>query len=957
HTFALRPSIGAYRAAAAQVSGVAPLPPVSGLTCTAGTNNWRITLGWTAGWTYDAVTIVRDGVQITSLAGTASSYNDNLAGPGVYAYQVYGMLAGQASLGAACSAEIVYVPPVTLTLCQIGQDRVARLTWTNGASTYDRIDILLDGAAVPESPLPGTTTAYTSAPLAPGVHTLAVRPAIGTYLAAPRECTGTAIVPAPTNLACTLPAESWRVALSWTNTWDYEGITITRNGAAIAALDGTATAHVDVAPALGSYTYQVLGVFGGQSSAPASCTLSVTVVPPVTLTLCEIDEERAAHLAWTLGDAVYDGIEVLIDAALAATLPGTATSYDSAVLAPGAHAFAIRPFAGATRAADAACSAEAPPPPPAGLQCSLRPTLWTVNLSWTNPLAYDQVRILRNDEEIFAGTGATTSYTDHAPRPGAYSYQVLGCLGSRCSDPATCAIELTEVPPVSIGQCDIGSDRVLQLAWSNGIESYDGIALLIDGLPAPESPLPGTAASYASAPLVPGTHTFALRPFIGAYQAEPATCSAAVVLPMPAAFTCATIGESWDVNLTWTNGWQYGSVTILRDGMPVAVITGAPTNYVDTVFAVGVYEYSIYGSFGVLNSETATCTAEITLVPPVEITRCEVDAQSTAHLSWSSTIEAYDGIEIQIDGVLTADSPLPGTTVSYTSAPLGPGGHTFTIQAFIGTHRSEPVSCESFAPPPPPAGLLCAASNSNMQVALTWTNGWAYDSIAVYRNSITIATLPGAEEAYTDTVDANGSYAYIVAGVLGDKEAQSEGCIVRVTYVPKPEQLTCHSVGTAAELAWVNPIAYDEIEVLRDGATVGIYAGDTQSIQDALPDEAPHQYCVIGRLGRYASDCASCMVQAGGIRPFIRGDVNADGIVNIADPIFLLGYLFRSERPPPCLESANLNNDTKLDIADAIWALGYLFREEKPPMPPFPECGVDIEGGNYLGCEIYTTCP
>jgi hypothetical protein len=75
---------------------------------------------------------------------------------------------------------------------------------------------------------------------------------------------------------------------------------------------------------------------------------------------------------------------------------------------------------------------------------------------------------------------------------------------------------------------------------------------------------------------------------------------------------------------------------------------------------------------------------------------------------------------------------------------------------------------------------------------------------------------------------------------------------------------------------------------------------------------------------------------------FLRGDCNADGDVNIADPIALLGYLFADAAEPICLEACNGNDDGDLNIADPIAILGYLFGSTGQNLPPpSTECGTD----------------
>lgn len=74
---------------------------------------------------------------------------------------------------------------------------------------------------------------------------------------------------------------------------------------------------------------------------------------------------------------------------------------------------------------------------------------------------------------------------------------------------------------------------------------------------------------------------------------------------------------------------------------------------------------------------------------------------------------------------------------------------------------------------------------------------------------------------------------------------------------------------------------------------------------------------------------------------FIRGDANNDRKVNIADPIFILNYLFKSGEKPVCEDAADVNDDGKIDIADPIYLLNYLFKGGPEPKPPFPDAGVD----------------
>jgi hypothetical protein len=86
---------------------------------------------------------------------------------------------------------------------------------------------------------------------------------------------------------------------------------------------------------------------------------------------------------------------------------------------------------------------------------------------------------------------------------------------------------------------------------------------------------------------------------------------------------------------------------------------------------------------------------------------------------------------------------------------------------------------------------------------------------------------------------------------------------------------------------------------------------------------------------------------------FRRGDVQADGEINLVDTLYLLEWLFRKGPVPPCLDAADADSNGKLDIADPIAALGQLLRGTPVPAP-FPACGTG--GMSPLGCESFTGC-
>lgn len=75
--------------------------------------------------------------------------------------------------------------------------------------------------------------------------------------------------------------------------------------------------------------------------------------------------------------------------------------------------------------------------------------------------------------------------------------------------------------------------------------------------------------------------------------------------------------------------------------------------------------------------------------------------------------------------------------------------------------------------------------------------------------------------------------------------------------------------------------------------------------------------------------------------PFLRGDANASGAVDLADAVFVVRYLFRFSAPPVCPQAADANDDGALNVADGVAILYHLFRSTGPLPAPFGVCGLD----------------
>jgi hypothetical protein len=97
---------------------------------------------------------------------------------------------------------------------------------------------------------------------------------------------------------------------------------------------------------------------------------------------------------------------------------------------------------------------------------------------------------------------------------------------------------------------------------------------------------------------------------------------------------------------------------------------------------------------------------------------------------------------------------------------------------------------------------------------------------------------------------------------------------------------------------------------------------------DGTPESGGRVYVIFGKA-------------PSGALSFIRGDANADGTLNLTDPVTLLEHLFRGGPELGCRDAADADDDGELTLTDAVYALLHLFLGGPPPPAPYPEPGSD----------------
>jgi hypothetical protein len=88
---------------------------------------------------------------------------------------------------------------------------------------------------------------------------------------------------------------------------------------------------------------------------------------------------------------------------------------------------------------------------------------------------------------------------------------------------------------------------------------------------------------------------------------------------------------------------------------------------------------------------------------------------------------------------------------------------------------------------------------------------------------------------------------------------------------------------------------------------------------------------------------------------FYRGDCNDDRRRDISDAVFLLTSLFVAARTLNCEDACDTNDDGVIDIADAIAGLSFLFGGGTLS-PPWQDCAPDPTA-DTLSCLSFSDCP
>ena len=88
---------------------------------------------------------------------------------------------------------------------------------------------------------------------------------------------------------------------------------------------------------------------------------------------------------------------------------------------------------------------------------------------------------------------------------------------------------------------------------------------------------------------------------------------------------------------------------------------------------------------------------------------------------------------------------------------------------------------------------------------------------------------------------------------------------------------------------------------------------------------------------------------------FIRGDANANGELDLSDPLITLNFLYSGGDAVKCEDAADTDDNGVLELSDPVHTLQYLFVGDKTLPPPGETCGADLTADG-IGCADFPPC-
>jgi len=455
------------------------------------------------------------------------------------------------------------------------------------------------------------------------------------------------------------------------------------------------------------------------------------------------------------------------------------------------------------------------------------------------------------------------------------------------------------------------------VSWENPV-GYDWLVLRRNGELLAQ--LPGSATAYEDSDVPEGAYEYELTGWVGAESSVAVRCRITVTSPQadPVEDLSCTETEN-GVELNWTLPRLYTRIEVMRAGELLEVLDGTRTSYMDPVRPDGAVLYEVIGYVGDIPS------------PPVP---CVVGAMWTGRLG--SVTAPPGGGTVEIPVYLTHPGPIEGFTVGLRFDPslCKPLGHTLRGTLLEGRQllrwdvlgddwaRFSFQFCRPICWRMPPAIEAC-------YVKLVF-------EVSPSVQAGTVIPLRLADGVGSPPLDCcmipKGARTCIVFRKIDGEILVGEARVKPVVDLEVEPAKSSHLL----VLRWRNGDYYDEIEVERNGEALARLEGGTEVFRDRVPGSGIYWYRVRGtRQGVPSPWKVVVYTFMPGIALFKRGEVNGDERVDLADAVAICWSLFDG-LPLGCKDAADVNDDGTINLADPVYLLSYLFLGAAPPPPPGP---------------------
>lgn len=336
-----------------------PALPVQQLNCTQILQG--VLLDWVnSGEDYITLQILRDGVEIATLPGTANQYLDQGTPAGTYLYSVIATNSELPSEEITCNAGVTPLAASGFTCSPNGLG--ITLSWQN-SEVYESLTLSRDGAIL--ATLPGSITSYDDFEVGFGAHNYSLSATLNSMESDAVLCDASLAPPAVASVTAveTDPCQG-TFDVSWVNFAMYDQIIVTLDGLLIASLPGDATSTQATLGGPGTGVVCVTATAMGIDSDTV-CTdlvaVGIETTGPSDVQAIVDALEYSVTVSWTL-NTQQETVDVQIDGSTSAVLAGDQTSVTLPLEFPGTFTVCV---SGTTICGDsvpAACAEGVAPP-------------------------------------------------------------------------------------------------------------------------------------------------------------------------------------------------------------------------------------------------------------------------------------------------------------------------------------------------------------------------------------------------------------------------------------------------------------------------------------------------------------------------------------------------------------------------------------------------------------------